>query len=53
MASPEDIAYPLASSSWDGEEIIAMQKVIASGQFTMGEHVARFANCPGERRWVR
>ena len=42
MASPEDIAYPLASSSWDGEEIIAMQKVIASGQFTMGEHVARF-----------
>lgn len=42
MASPEDIAYPLASSSWDGEEIAAMHKVIASGQFTMGEHVACF-----------
>lgn len=42
MARTEEIAYPLASSSWDGEEIAAMQKVIASGQFTLGEHVARF-----------
>lgn len=42
MAHTEDVAYPLASSSWDGDEIAAMQKVIASGQFTMGEHVARF-----------
>lgn len=42
MVHTKEVAYPLASSSWDGEEIAAMQKVIASGQFTMGEHVARF-----------
>lgn len=42
MASTDGIAYPLASSSWDGEEIAAMHEVIASGLFTMGEHVARF-----------
>src|SRR5262245_43033828 len=34
--------YDLASSSWGPEEISAMQRVIASGQFTMGEHVRRF-----------
>lgn len=36
------INYPLATSSWDGEELQAMQKVIASGMFTMGKHVAAF-----------
>lgn len=34
--------YELASSSWDKEEIDAMQRVIASGRFTMGENVKRF-----------
>ena len=34
--------YELASSSWGSEEIAAMQRVIASGMFTMGEHVRRF-----------
>jgi len=34
--------YDLASSSWGTEEIDAMQRVIASGMFTMGEHVRRF-----------
>jgi CDP-6-deoxy-D-xylo-4-hexulose-3-dehydrase len=34
--------YELASSSWGPEEIEAMQRVIASGMFTMGEHVRRF-----------
>jgi len=34
--------YPLASSSWDEEEIQAMYKVIESGMFTMGKHVSEF-----------
>jgi CDP-4-dehydro-6-deoxyglucose reductase, E1 len=34
--------YELASSSWGDEEIEAMQRVIASGMFTMGENVRRF-----------
>src|SRR3970282_383184 len=34
--------YELASSSWGSEEIAAMQRVIASGMFTMGENVRRF-----------
>ena len=34
--------YELASSSWGSEEIDAMQRVIASGRFTMGENVHRF-----------
>lgn len=34
--------YELASSSWGDEEIQAIQRVIASGRFTMGENVIRF-----------
>lgn len=34
--------FPLATSSWDEAETAAMQRVIASGQFTMGEEVRRF-----------
>lgn len=34
--------YPLASTSWDHEEIAAMQAVIESGMFTMGRYVADF-----------
>lgn len=34
--------YELAASSWGPEEIAAMQRVIASGRFTMGEQVAAF-----------
>lgn len=33
---------PLATASWDRAEIEAMQTVIQSGQFTMGERVARY-----------
>lgn len=32
--------YPLASSTWDQKEIDAIQKVIKSGIYTMGPHVA-------------
>lgn len=34
--------FELASSSWGDEEIQAIQRVIASGRFTMGENVSRF-----------
>ncbi len=36
------MSYPLASTSWDQEEIAAMHAVIESGMFTMGRHVADF-----------
>ena len=34
--------YALATSSWDKEEYAAMQRVISSGSFTMGDEVLRF-----------
>ena len=34
--------YPIASSTWDGEEIDAIQEVIRSDQFTMAGTVSRF-----------
>ncbi|TRW92218.1 DegT/DnrJ/EryC1/StrS family aminotransferase [Candidatus Methylobacter oryzae] len=34
--------FPLATASWDKEELDAMQRVIASGLFTMGENVRAF-----------
>lgn len=34
--------YELAASTWGPEEIEALQRVIASGRFTMGEQVAAF-----------
>lgn len=34
--------FPLATASWGKEEIDAMQRVIASGMFTMGENVDAF-----------
>jgi CDP-4-dehydro-6-deoxyglucose reductase, E1 len=34
--------FPLATSSWGKEEADAMQRVIASGQFTMGTNVHAF-----------
>jgi len=34
--------FPLATSSWDEAEINAMQNVIATGNFTMGEKVEKF-----------
>ena len=41
MASSE-IVYQLASSSWDQDELDAMQRVIKSGNFTMGREVREF-----------
>jgi len=37
-----NIKFPLATSSWEKEEFDAMQRVIASGMFTMGKHVKQF-----------
>jgi CDP-6-deoxy-D-xylo-4-hexulose-3-dehydrase len=34
--------YELASSTWGSEEIIALNKVVESGKFTMGNEVRRF-----------
>mgnify|MGYP006177059165 CR=1 FL=1 len=44
--------YDLASSSWGEEEIAAMHAVIASGRFTMGEHVRRFEELPQAKAFV-
>ena len=48
--------FPLATSSWGAEEIAAMQRVIASGMFTMGANVqafeAAFAQHVGSRHCV-
>ena len=41
-ASNPTINFPLAISSWDDAEQDAMQRVIASGRFTMGPLVAQF-----------
>ena len=37
-----DSFYPLASSTWDSEEYRAMQEVIDSGKFTMGDLVRKY-----------
>jgi CDP-6-deoxy-D-xylo-4-hexulose-3-dehydrase len=34
--------YPLAASTWDQNELAAMQRVINSGQFSMGKEVSTF-----------
>jgi CDP-4-dehydro-6-deoxyglucose reductase, E1 len=36
------ISYPLAGDSWGKEELDAIQRVVASGRFTMGEQVRQF-----------
>ncbi len=36
------VKFPLATASWGPEEIAAMQRVIASGMFTMGANVLAF-----------
>ena len=36
--------FPLATATWDQDEIDAMQNVINSGNFTMGKQVASFEN---------
>jgi CDP-6-deoxy-D-xylo-4-hexulose-3-dehydrase len=36
--------YPLATSTWDDEELKAIQTVMDSNKFTMGDHVRSFEN---------
>ena len=36
--------YPLATSTWDDEELKAIQSVIDSNKYTMGDHVKSFEN---------
>jgi CDP-6-deoxy-D-xylo-4-hexulose-3-dehydrase len=42
MSDATGPSYPLATSSWDEAEYDALQRVIASGRFTMGPLVAQF-----------
>lgn len=37
-----EIAYPLASTTWDKSEYAALERVIESGRFTMGKEVSEF-----------
>ena len=39
-----NVKYPLATTTWDEAEYAAMQRVIASGMFTMGKEVEAFEN---------
>ncbi|GEL97642.1 DegT/DnrJ/EryC1/StrS family aminotransferase [Cellulomonas terrae] len=41
-ASPRDIRYSLSQSSWDDAEYAALQRVIASGQFTMANETLEY-----------
>ena len=36
------IDWPLATSSWDEDEITAIDRVVSSGHFTMGPKVLEF-----------
>ena len=42
MTEPTAPALPLATSTWDENEYSALERVIASGRFTMGPAVQRF-----------
>jgi len=47
------MSYPLASSTWDQDEYAAIERVVKTGRFTMGDEVAtfekRFADWVGSR----
>lgn len=43
------MVYPLASSTWDDKEIAAINKVVDSGMFTMGDNVRRFEEAFAEK----
>ena len=34
--------YPLATSTWDNKELDAIQSIINSDNYTMGNHVRQF-----------
>ena len=44
--------FPLAASTWEKEELDAMQRVIATGMFTMGENVKAFEQDFADRKSV-
>ena len=43
------MTYELASTSWGQEELDAIARVVATGQFTMGEEVRRFEHAFADR----
>ena len=40
--SPEILNYPLAMDNWDEQELDAINRVVQSNRFTMGEQVKYF-----------
>src|SRR6185436_13429547 len=46
---PRLMFYDLASSTWDDEELVAIDRVVRSGRLTMGEHVRAFEDAFAER----
>jgi CDP-6-deoxy-D-xylo-4-hexulose-3-dehydrase len=52
----DSVEYPLASTTWDQEEYLALNRVIDSGRFTMGQEVmefeGQFANYIGAKHAV-
>jgi CDP-6-deoxy-D-xylo-4-hexulose-3-dehydrase len=47
------MAYPLSSTSWGKEEVDAIDRVVRSGRFTMGEQVRRFEEAFAAKFGVR
>ncbi len=47
------MTYELSSSTWDDAEIQAIQRVLDSGLFTMGKHVAAFEEAFAQKFGVR
>src|SRR5438477_12522330 len=45
--------YDLASTTWGQEELDAIQRVVAGGRLTMGEHVRRFEEAFASKFGVR
>ena len=43
------MTYELASTSWGQEELDAIARVVATGQFTMGDEVRRFERAFADR----
>jgi len=37
-----EVFYPLASTTWNDDEYLALERVIESGNFTMGKEVSKF-----------
>ena len=48
-----DIKYSLSNDTWDNAELVAIQKILDSKYFTMGEHVAEYEKLFAEKFGAR